>query len=200
MFSAPRTIRCNGKRIRCAKRFSEARGNAAEPGRRNDIDLNQEVGMYQKIMVALDGSDISKRGLAEAIKIAKATRGRVHAVYVVDKSVVFSYAGHFDPNALLEGFRDDGRKALAEAEQALAAAQVPGDAELFETAGIGEEVAQALERCAKSNGADLVVLGTHGRRGVRRVVLGSVAERFLRASHCPVLLVRGDEAEHQVQV
>ncbi len=102
--------------------------------------------MYQKIMVALDGSDISKRGLAEAIKIAKATRGRVHAVYVVDKSVVFSYAGHFDPNALLEGFRDDGRKALAEAEQALAAAQVPGDAELFETAGIGEEVAQALER------------------------------------------------------
>ena len=64
------------------------------------------------------------------------------------------------------------------------------DVEMAETDNISEDVADCLLRCAQRNGADLVVTGTHGRRGGRRMTTGSVAERFLRFSCCPVLLVR----------
>ena len=62
--------------------------------------------------------------------------------------------------------------------------------EMAETDNISEDVADCLLRCAQRNGADLVVMGTHGRRGMSRITMGSVAEHFLRFSCCPVLLVR----------
>jgi nucleotide-binding universal stress UspA family protein len=75
---------------------------------------------------------------------------------------------------------------------------VVGDTEIVETQGIAEDIASALLRCVQRRGADLVVMGTHGRRGLRRMVLGSVAERFVRYTTCPVLLVREPaDAERQ---
>ncbi|WP_323120301.1 universal stress protein [Burkholderia alba] len=149
--------------------------------------------MYQKIMVALDGSEVSKHGLREAIRIAATTGGRLLAVSIVDRSALFNYAGHFDPGALLAASRDDGRRVLTEAEHDMRQAGVSGEAELIETDLLGEEIAERIARAARQFDADLVVLGTHGRRGVRRALLGSVAERFLRVSGCPVLMVRGGE-------
>ncbi|WP_063552762.1 universal stress protein [Burkholderia territorii] len=146
--------------------------------------------MYKKIMVAVDGSASSKQALAEAVKVALAGDGHVSVVYVVDKSVLFTYAGRFDPHALIEEIRDDGRKVLREAEQVIARAGAKGEAELVETESIGEDIAERLQRYVKER----AVVGTHGRRGIRRVLLGSVAERFLRGSKCPVLLIRGDDA------
>jgi nucleotide-binding universal stress UspA family protein len=67
---------------------------------------------------------------------------------------------------------------------------VAGDTEILETQGIAEDIASCIARCVDRHGVDLVVMGTHGRRGMRRMVLGSVAERFVRHSPCPVLLVR----------
>ncbi|MBE0628473.1 MAG: universal stress protein, partial [Burkholderia vietnamiensis] len=72
--------------------------------------------MYKKIMVAVDGSASSKQALAEALKMAKAGGGNVSIVYVVDKSVLFTYAGRFDPNALIEEIRTEGTRVLREAE------------------------------------------------------------------------------------
>lgn len=147
--------------------------------------------MYQRIMTAVDGSASSTRALHEAIRMAKLAQAKVFAVYVVDKTLLFSYAGYYDPLVLLDGMRRDGRNVLADAESALREAGVAGEAELIETDDIGDEIASCLQRHVLHLGADLVVLGTHGRRGLRRAVLGSVAERFLRASTVPVLLVRG---------
>jgi len=151
--------------------------------------------MYEKIMVAVDGSASSKQALAEAVKVALTGDAHVTAVYVVDKSVLFTYAGRFDPHALVEEIRDDGFKVLREAEQIIALAGAKGDAELVETESIGEDIAERLQRYVKERGVDLAVVGTHGRRGIRRVLLGSVAERFVRGSKCPVLLIRGDDAD-----
>ncbi|CAM2195113.1 universal stress protein [Paraburkholderia sp. A1RI_3L] len=151
--------------------------------------------MYQKILVAVDGSESSKRALNEAVRMASLGKGSVHCVYVVDKSALFTYAGYYDPVALLDAFRRDGTEALEAAGKAVAAAGLAGDTELVETESAGDDVAACLQRCAQRYGAELVVMGTHGRRGVRRVVLGSVAERFLRFSTCPVLLVRSDDVE-----
>ncbi|MBN3759749.1 universal stress protein [Burkholderia sp. Ac-20365] len=151
--------------------------------------------MYKKILVAVDGSETSKKAVQEAVKLASLTSGTVHAVYVVDQSPIFSYAGYFDPVVLTDALRDDGRKALDNAQSTCAQSGVACAIELVETEPLSEDVAHTLQRCADRIGAELVVLGTHGRRGVKRLVLGSVAERFLRMSVCPVLLVRGSEEE-----
>ncbi|CAN7710710.1 universal stress protein [Paraburkholderia hospita] len=153
--------------------------------------------MYKRIMVALDGSKSSARVLEEAVKMASLTRGTVHAVYVVDKTPLFSYGGYYDPIALVDALRKDGHEALKNAEAACKEAGVACEAELIETERLSEDVAETLRRYAGRTETELAVLGTHGRRGVRRVVLGSVAERFVRFADCPVLLVRGAESEHE---
>ncbi|RQS20594.1 universal stress protein [Burkholderia sp. Bp8992] len=151
--------------------------------------------MYKKIMVAVDGSASSKQALAEAVKMALAGDTHVSVVYVVDKSVLFTYAGRLDPHALVEEIRDEGRKVLREAEQIVALAGAKGEAELVDTESIGEDIAERLQRYVRERGIDLAVVGTHGRRGLRRMLLGSVAERFVRGSNCPVLLIRGDDTD-----
>lgn len=69
--------------------------------------------------------------------------------------------------------------------------------ELVETEPLNDDIAQTLQRCAERLGAELVVLGTHGRRGMKRIVLGSVAEHFVRIATCPVLLVRGSDEKDE---
>lgn len=146
--------------------------------------------MYQNILVAVDGSASSQRALNGAIQMAKLAHANVTALYVLDHSTTFTYAGEYDPRTMVDALRDDARRVLDEVQKRFAELGVNGDVELVETESIGEDVASCLQLCARRRGADLFVMGTHGRRGVRRMVLGSVAERFLRFSTCPVLLVR----------
>lgn len=148
--------------------------------------------MYRNIMLAVDGSASSKRAIEEATHIASLAHATVHAVYVVDKSALFNYGGYYDPQALLEALRNDGRAALGQAREALGAAGIACKEETIETESMADDVATCLQRHAERIGADLVVMGTHGRRGVPRLVLGSVSERFLRFSTCPVMLTRAE--------
>lgn len=150
--------------------------------------------MYRTVMLAVDGSSSSKRATEEAVRIASLAHAKIHAVYVVDKSALFNYGGYYDPQALLDALRSDGRAALGQVREALGAAGIQGEEEVIETESMADDVATCLQRHAERIGADLVVMGTHGRRGVPRLVLGSVSERFLRFSTCPVMLVR---AEHE---
>ncbi|WP_233853682.1 universal stress protein [Paraburkholderia sp. HD33-4] len=152
--------------------------------------------MYQNILVALDGSSSSKRALKEAVGLAAVTKGVVHALYVTDKTPLFSYAGYYDPIAFIEAVRKDGHSALQEAERACAVADVECRAELVETNNLSDDVASAVLRHADQVHAELLVMGTHGRRGVRRLVIGSVAEQVVRFSRCPVLLIR-EEHKHE---
>ncbi|MCA8064242.1 universal stress protein [Burkholderia sp. AU38729] len=149
--------------------------------------------MYTNIMVAVDGSPSSQRALDEGLKVARSYGARLFAVFVVDKSLMITFGGRMDPDALLDEIRRDGASVLRHVERTIAHAAVNGETELLETE-IGESVAERLQRYVAERSIDLVVVGTHGRRGVRRLFLGSVAERFLRGSSCPVLLVRGSDA------
>lgn len=151
--------------------------------------------MYRDIVLAVDNSPSSRRAIQEAVRMAAVAKAMVHAVYVVDKSALFNYGGYYDPLELLDALRAEGKDALEQARQALAAAGVRSEEELIETENLADHVENALQRYAERCGADLVVMGTHGRRGVQRLVLGSVAERFLRFSTCPVMLVRAQEGE-----
>jgi len=95
---------------------------------------------------------------------------------------------------MIDAFRRDGRAALDDASARFAAAGIACQTELVETEGPAEGVAHCLDRCARRLGAELVVMGTHGRRGMSRAIMGSVAERLVRLCECPVLLVRMDDA------
>jgi nucleotide-binding universal stress UspA family protein len=146
--------------------------------------------MYQTILVAFDGSSSSKLALKEAVSLAALMKAVVHPLYVLDKTPLFSYAGHYDPLTLVEALRKDGESLLEEAQQACAAAGVTCHPDLVESNDPSDDVADVILRHAEQIHTDLLVMGTHGRRGVQRLVIGSVAERALRFSRCPVLLIR----------
>jgi len=150
--------------------------------------------MYKKILVAVDGSDTSMEALDEALRMASVAQASVYAVCVVDQAPYLPYSGYYDPDALIGAARKDAAKVLERAQKAIAQVGLKGDIELAETDSIADDVPNCLKRCVERHGADLVVMGTHGRRGLRRMVLGSVAERFLRIAPVPVLMVRGGES------
>ena len=146
------------------------------------------VSMYQRILVPVDGSPTSLRGLDEAVKLAKLTGAHLRLVHVVDE---FSFATGFevylaDTITLL---KQGGQQILKEARARVAAAGLEAETVLFES--VGRRVSDFVCEAANAWKADLIVIGTHGRRGVGRWLLGSDAERIMREAPVPVLLVRG---------
>ena len=149
--------------------------------------------MYQRILVPFDGSPTSTRGLEEAIALAKLTGARLRMLHLVDDLV---YATGFETGAVylsdvLPVMRQAGRTILANGRDRAARAGVEVDTELVE--GMGPRLAEVVAEQASAWKADLIVIGTHGRRGVGRVLLGSDAEQVLRSAPVPVLLVRAPE-------
>ena len=149
--------------------------------------------MYQRILVPVDGSSTSARGLAEAIRLAQLTGGRLRLVHVIDELsfalAMDAYSGR--SGDWLEELRASGAKLLEDSRAQAAAEGVSADAVLCDSfkGTVNEQViAQAV-----SSQADLIVIGTHGRRGLGRWVMGSSAEHILRMSPVPVLLVRAPE-------
>ena len=147
--------------------------------------------VYRKILLAVDGGASARRATQEAVALAAVAHAYVHAVYVVHKWGLAPYSGYFDPDALGRVLNEDGRLALEEVRRTMNDQKVSGSVEICETLGKSDSIPECLQRCARMQEADLVVMGTHGRHGVSRAVLGSVAEGVLRISSCPVLVVRG---------
>jgi nucleotide-binding universal stress UspA family protein len=145
--------------------------------------------MYKKILVPTDGSDTANAGLSEALKIAKEQGAQVCIVHIVDEYLVVSpelFGSVYDQ--ISEELRAAGAAVLSRAQQLAQDAGTTAETCLMEAMGgpAGERVVQA----AKDWSADLIVCGTHGRRGLRRIVLGSDAEFIVRHSPVPILLIR----------
>ena len=147
--------------------------------------------MYKRILVPVDGSATSAKGLEEAIRLAKLTGASLELVNVVNEmSLAFgveAYATYSQD--VLTALRDGAREILDNAQQRAASAGVGVDTKMIET--FGARVADLIVAEAVAGKADLIVIGTHGRRGVGRLLLGSDAEQILRLAPVPVLLVRG---------
>jgi nucleotide-binding universal stress UspA family protein len=139
--------------------------------------------------VAVDGSAASLRGLDEAIKVAQIASGRLRVVHVVDDLIIGADhvpAVYYEP--VIVSLRDSGAKVLEQAAAIVRHAEVPCERKLLET--LGGRAADEIVRAAKEWPADLIVMGTHGRRGFKRLAMGSDAEMVLRLSPVPVLVVR----------
>ncbi|WP_321948171.1 universal stress protein [Paraburkholderia sp. J10-1] len=145
--------------------------------------------MYSRILVALDGSKTASHALDTAIRLALDTGAQLQALYVVDLPVIAYDVPGYDPSIVRDAYIEEGRVIRADADTRMAKQGVKGTSRSIEVELPAEDVAQCIERAAADWRADLIVMGTHGRRGVRRLMLGSVAERVLRCARCPVLLV-----------
>ncbi|MBU1361678.1 MAG: universal stress protein [Gammaproteobacteria bacterium] len=153
--------------------------------------------MYQRILVPFDGSPTSRRGLDEALRLAKLCGGSVRLVHVIDE---LKYVTGFETFAaynadLLPLMQEAGEQILQAGRDAAVAARVEVETLLF-TSAVGRVCDIVVEQ-ARTWKADLIVLGTHGRRGVGRWLLGSDAEQILRLAPVPVLLVRAPVEEEK---
>ena len=150
--------------------------------------------MYKRILVAIDGSATSLRGLNEAIHVAKDSGAKLLLVHVLNALILESeVASTAYYQALADALRSTGWKILEHAATAVRDSGVPFDQKLIDK--IGAHAAEEIIAVAKDWQADLIVLGTHGRRGLKRLVMGSDAELVLRRSPVPVLMVR-DQPEN----
>ena len=150
--------------------------------------------MYQRILVPVDGSPTSLKGLAEAIKLARLSGGQIRLLYMVDALSTAMAVGAYAISAdVIDQLRADGAQILQQARDQAVAGGVATDTVLDE--GVRGRLADWVVEQVRSWPADVVVLGTHGRRGMSRMLLGSDAEQVLRICPVPVLLVRGQDTE-----
>src|SRR5690349_15794250 len=143
---------------------------------------------YKRILVPVDGSAVSHRGLKEAIKLARAGDGRLRLFHVVAEYAAYAnndVASDIAP--VLDALRKQGERTLAKVKAR--ARGVRFESGLAENPG--SRISDTIVDEAKRWRADLIVMGTHGRRGVKRMLLGSDAELVIRYSPVPVLLVPG---------
>ena len=133
---------------------------------------------YPNVIVAVDGSEASARGLDEAIRLVRTHGGKLKILHIAAEEAA-------------AGSQANGRRIVDAAATAARKAGVVSEVELVQA--IGGRTASFIVQAAKDDGASLIVLGTHGRRGLRRWVVGSYAEDVLRRSPIPVLLVPAGE-------
>jgi len=147
--------------------------------------------MYQRILVAVDGSKSSDLAIEQAITLSKATGADVKALFVADDSDLFFDISYMDPSVLMNEIRTYGEKSLAAAAERFRAAGVlNATLHLVERPTSPGQISDTIVAEAERWKADLIVLGTHGRRGMRRMVMGSVSEGVVSKTELPVLLIR----------
>jgi nucleotide-binding universal stress UspA family protein len=137
-----------------------------------------------RILIATDGSEKNRAALDEGIKIARVFKATVYAVYVIDTGTFSSMSGDIP-------LGDTYRIFQAEAEQAFARinAQAAGEVKV-ETSILEGHPAAEIVKFAVSKKIDLIVIATQGKKGLERLLLGSVAEEIIRSAPCKVLVVK----------
>ena len=144
--------------------------------------------MYKRILVPVDGSSASQKGLREALHLARVHKSRLRLLHVVGIFIPTpAFAGGVYLADVEEALRANGRRVLKQAEGVVRKQRVPVDSVMLET--MSGRAADLIVAHAAKWRAGLVVIGTHGRRGLRRFALGSDAEQVVRTSPVPVLVV-----------
>jgi nucleotide-binding universal stress UspA family protein len=162
-------------------------------GHCTDASKLSELTMYQRILVPFDGSITSQQGLEEALRLSGLTGGRLRLIHVVDE---LKYVTGFEPFAVYSAdlvplMTQAGSQMLEQGRQQARLAGVEVESVLFTS--LAGRVSELVAQEARAWKADLIVMGTHGRRGFERAMLGSDAEQLLRIAPVPVLLVRASK-------
>ncbi|MFB6135022.1 MAG: universal stress protein [Halanaeroarchaeum sp.] len=146
------------------------------------------MGLYDRILVPTDGSEATRRAIREAVALAAEHDATIHALYVLNTASFASIPTESSVEGVSEMLEREGDAALDDVEKEAVERGVP-----VERVQLDGSPAREIVRYAEREDCDLVVMGTHGRGGIDRLLLGSVAERVVRSSSVPVLTVRVDD-------
>ncbi|MBI1943188.1 MAG: universal stress protein [Betaproteobacteria bacterium] len=169
--------------------LTQVKSRATAPG---SLGLHKETSMYSQILVSTDGSKLSQKAIRTAVRLAKATGGAVTGAYVMAPYVPpaygegVMYATYVTPKRYKEACERAAKKALAAVEVEAQAAGV-GCRKAMLTA---DNPWEGIIKAAKSKRCDLIVMASHGRRGLAGLVLGSETVKVLTHSKIPVLVCR----------
>ena len=144
--------------------------------------------MYKNVLLPVDGSEASTYAAQEGFKLASVLGSSVTLLFVVDISIITmpdAESGIANVEMIRKNFMEQGKRLLA----SLSASGREKGVKV-ETMVAEGDVHNEIIRAAEEKKADLIIMGTHGRRGLNRLLLGSVAESVTRRAHCPVLLIR----------
>jgi nucleotide-binding universal stress UspA family protein len=149
--------------------------------------------MYRRILVPVDGSETANGALRAAVALAAEQSAALHVVHVSEEMPLYVSMDTlpYPPADLTEALHKEGERILAEAVASARDRKIDADGKLLVIDDPGRGISDAIEQEAERWDADLIVIGTHGRRGFRRLLLGSVAEHLIRIVTKPVLLIRG---------
>ncbi len=147
--------------------------------------------MYQKILVATDGSALSKKAVRSAVDLASAVSAELVALYVVPRYPVSYFEGGItistqDVARIEKQWADQGQAVVDAVQETAQARGVHAKAVISKS----DLVAEAIMAAAKKNKCDLIVMASHGRKGLKRVLLGSETQQVLTHSTVPVLVLR----------
>lgn len=152
--------------------------------------------MYTRILVAIDDSSTSTKALDEAINLSRVLGAALCITHVADEGPVTQHSmgvgTYIDLDKVKEDMRQGGHSLLDAAVAKAFAQGLPAKQMLVESTR--RRVAEVIVDAARTWGADLVVIGTHGRRGFERLLVGSVAENLVRIATTSLMLVREGEA------
>jgi nucleotide-binding universal stress UspA family protein len=139
----------------------------------------------KKILIPTDGSDYSIRAAEYGISVAKVHQAQITVVYVLDEVVIEKFSKMTERENVERDLKNDGQRYV---NYILALAQKEGVAATFSI--VKGRPFEQIVHFANGLNMDLIVMGTYGRRGAERILLGSVAERVIEYAHCPVLVVK----------
>jgi nucleotide-binding universal stress UspA family protein len=144
--------------------------------------------LFQKIVLATDGSEYSANVVKYAIELAKISEAKIYAIYVVDTGVFTSIPMDVAWTNMYELLKQEGNVATNQVESEAMAANIE-----VESVTVEGHPAEEIIKLAEDKSADIIVMGTLGKSGLDRFLLGSVAEKVSRTSKIPVMIVRGEK-------
>ncbi|KTD73817.1 universal stress protein [Legionella tucsonensis] len=147
--------------------------------------------IYKHILVAVDKSNASNLALQEAVRLANDQNAKLRIIYIVEEVVVNSAEKRVSFDTLWNVYKEDGQDFLNVINERLKSSNIKYETFLIELPLSEGDLADKVMAEAQSWPADILVLGTHGRHGVKRFFIGSVAESVVRIATLPVLLIRG---------
>ena len=140
--------------------------------------------LFEKVLIASDGSERNQPAVRKGVEIARASGSVLHVIYVIDEAAFTSAQTEVLPEDLYLKLQEEGEKAVGQVKQMAEGVQV-------ETRVLTGKPARVITDFAARNGVDLIVVGSLGKTGLARLLLGSVAERIVRTAGCMVLVVKG---------
>lgn len=152
--------------------------------------------MYKTIVVAVDDSETSTMALYEAVNLCNVLKSKLWIVHVINISLPFTDMGYInlDVESYQGGIKKQGRLLLSKMETIANSVGIKVETKLIEDED-DRRISELITESSNKLNAELLVLGSHGRRGIHRFLMGSVAEEVVKSVNIPILLVRAQIEE-----